>query len=85
MRLRAIAQTAALALLVGLAPEAQAQSDTLKKLQDFKTTGTPLDLKLIDQGGEKAAALRANLERVKLPPGFKIDRVRPPRNALLRP
>lgn len=73
MRLRAIAATSALALLVGLAPQAQAQSDTLKKLQDFKTTGTSLDIALIDQGGEKAAALRANLERIKLPAGFKID------------
>ena len=63
MRNSAIFGIGALALLVGLAPAAQAQSDTLKKLQDFKTTGTSLDIKLIDQGGAKAAALRANLEK----------------------
>jgi glucose/arabinose dehydrogenase len=39
----------------------------------MKVTGTPLALELVPQGGAQAAALRANLERIQLPPGFRID------------
>jgi glucose/arabinose dehydrogenase len=45
----------------------------IQKMMDFKTTGTSLDIPEIPQGGEKAAAIRKTLDRVKLPPGFKID------------
>jgi len=53
---------------------AQAQTDnTLDKLRQFRTTGAPLDIKLIPQEGRKADQIRKNLEKIKLPPGFKID------------
>jgi glucose/arabinose dehydrogenase len=60
---------AALMLTTSLAV---AQSDNLEKLGKFQSTGTT-DFKMIDQGGTKVEQLRKNLEKVKLPPGFKID------------
>jgi len=48
-------------------------ADNLGKLQDFKTTGTSLEIETVDQDPKKAAALRKNLERIKMPSGFKID------------
>jgi len=46
----------------------------LDKLQQMKTTGTPMSaLKQIPQTGPKADAIRRNLLKVKLPPGFKIS------------
>jgi glucose/arabinose dehydrogenase len=47
--------------------------DNMQKLEGFRTTGTPLALETVPQGGAKAEALKANLQKVKLPPGFKID------------
>ena len=51
---------------------AWAQTDNLAKLKQFKSTGTPLEIPQVDQGGPNAAQIRKNLEQVKLPPGFKI-------------
>jgi glucose/arabinose dehydrogenase len=62
----------AAALLVAAAQPALAQPENIKKLLDFKTTGTALELETVDQGGERAAALQKIASRVKLPPGFKI-------------
>jgi glucose/arabinose dehydrogenase len=56
-----------------VASQAQAASDNLKKLQDFKTSGTPLTLETVDQGGAKAEAISAIADRVKLPSGFKME------------
>jgi glucose/arabinose dehydrogenase len=42
-------------------------------LQDFRTTGTDLTLKTVPQDPAKLAQLAKNLEKVKLPPGFKIE------------
>jgi glucose/arabinose dehydrogenase len=50
----------------------QAQ-ENLQKLGEFKQTGTSFDMETIEQTGTNADAIRANLERIKLPPGFKID------------
>jgi len=55
-----------------IAGTASAQTN-IQKMMDMKTTGTSLDIPQIPQSGEKADAIRKNLERVKLPPGFKID------------
>ncbi len=44
----------------------------LEKLGEFKTTGTPMEIPEVPQGGAKAAALKKNLTHVKLPRGFKI-------------
>lgn len=48
-------------------------ADNMQRLQDFKITGSSLDIETVPQGGPKAAALKTILERVKLPEGFKID------------
>jgi glucose/arabinose dehydrogenase len=61
-------------LLFGLtlaAPPVAAQN--LEKLQGFQTTGTSLDIMTVPQSGAKAEALRRNLERIEMPPGFRID------------
>jgi glucose/arabinose dehydrogenase len=45
---------------------------TMNKLEDFKSTGAHT-LVQVPQGGAKAAAIRKNLQAIKLPPGFKIS------------
>lgn len=56
----------------GFSAAAMAQ-DNMQKLESFRTTGTPLTLETVPQTGPKADALRHNLQKIKLPPGFKID------------
>jgi len=51
----------------------QPQAGNLEKLSAFKTTGTPMDIPQIAQGGPKAEAIKRNLARIKLPSGFKIS------------
>ena len=66
---------AASALVLGWPSLAQTQQPTagnLEKLSEFKTTGTPMDIPQIPQTGAKAEAIKKNLARIKLPPGFKI-------------
>lgn len=57
---------------VGFGSGAHAQSTNLDKLSAFKTTGTSLEMETVDQTGARADQLRKNLERIKLPAGFKI-------------
>jgi glucose/arabinose dehydrogenase len=54
-------------------PAAQGGGDNLKNLESFKSTGASLELETVAQTGAKADALRANLSKIKLPPGFKIE------------
>ena len=61
------------ALALGVSGAAWAQADNMSKLQQFKSTGTSLDIPTVPQDGAKAEQLRENLKQVKLPPGFKID------------
>ncbi len=49
------------------------QADTLKKLGDMHSAGTPLDMETVSQDGAKAEQLRANLKAIRLPHGFRID------------
>ncbi|MBA1149110.1 PQQ-dependent sugar dehydrogenase [Ectothiorhodospiraceae bacterium WFHF3C12] len=60
-------------LLLMLATAATAQLDNIEKLQDFKSTGTDLDIETVPQDPETAKAIRNTLERIELPPGFEID------------
>jgi glucose/arabinose dehydrogenase len=55
-----------------LATPALAQQSNLEKLGQFKTTGVK-EFKVVEQGGANADAIRANLAKIKLPTGFKID------------
>ena len=45
----------------------------IDKLQNFQTTGTDLEIATVPQGGGQAEALRNNLSKIQLPPGFKIE------------
>ena len=57
----------------GLAqPAPQSPTSNLEKLSSFQSTGT-VEPRAIPQEGRRADAIRRNLEKVKLPPGFKID------------
>jgi glucose/arabinose dehydrogenase len=70
---------AALALAAAaIATAAQAQAPApsatnLQKLQQFKVATTDLNIPVVPQTGANANAIRENLKRIKLPPGFKID------------
>jgi glucose/arabinose dehydrogenase len=57
----------------GLIAGAALAQTNIEKMMDMKTTGTSLDIPEIPQTGEKAAAIRKTLQRIKMPPGFKID------------
>ena len=52
---------------------AQAQMQNLEKLKQMKVATTDLNIPVVPQDGKNAAAIRENLKRIKLPPGFKID------------
>lgn len=74
----ALRRAALAALLATCAPAAMAQPAgqvpaNLEKLQQFKATGTPLELEKIPQGGEAAESIKKGLARIKLPAGFKIS------------
>ncbi|MFE0752938.1 PQQ-dependent sugar dehydrogenase [Inquilinus sp. NPDC058860] len=59
-------------VMVAVSGGAFGQADNIKKLQDFKVTGTSLQLETVPQGGDYADQIRTNLQQVKLPPGFRI-------------
>ena len=64
------------AIALGIATAATSAAlgqDNLQKLGAFQQTGTSLEMETIEQAGANADAIRANLERIKLPPGFKIE------------
>ncbi len=68
----ALRQLAYAAMLACAAAGVQAQAN-LDKLKQMKVATTDLNIPLVPQTGNNADAIRANLKRVKLPPGFKID------------
>jgi glucose/arabinose dehydrogenase len=68
--------TVALAVAAALAaPPATAQTkpDNLQSLKQFKVATTDLNIPPVPQTGRNADAIRENLKKVKLPPGFKIE------------
>ncbi len=62
---------AAAGLALGAA--AQAGKDNISTLKQMKVATTDLNIPTVPQEGKNADAIRANLKRIKLPPGFKID------------
>lgn len=58
---------------VALGAAAQTGKDNLASLKQMKVATTDLNIPMVPQEGKNAEAIRANLKRVKLPPGFKID------------
>src|SRR5210317_416163 len=61
----------AASLVFGLSHTAVAQN--LEKLKQMKVATTDLNIPLVPQTGSNADAIRENLKRIKMPPGFKID------------
>jgi len=60
------------ATLCGVAGVGVAQTN-IDKLKQMKVATTDLNIPQVPQTGRNADAIRENLKRVKLPPGFKID------------
>jgi len=67
--LRSLAAAAAIVSLTLTGAHAQ----NLEKLKQMKVATTDLNIPVVPQEGRNANAIRENLKRVKLPPGFKID------------
>ena len=61
------------ALLAAGTGMAGAQDTNIQKLQQMKVATTDLNIPLVPQTGRNADAIRENLKRIKLPPGFRID------------
>ena len=58
---------------LGVSASAQDPKDNISNLKQMKVSGTDLNIPTVPQEGRKADALRANLKKIKLPPGFKIE------------
>lgn len=66
---RTVCFAAAAATAIG----GSAMANNLDKLSAFQTTGVALEIPAIEQGGKRAESISRVLERINLPPGFKID------------
>ncbi len=66
------ATAVAVALAVGSITPAVAQQN-IEKLKQMRASGTDPNIPSVPQSGKNADALRENLKRIKLPPGFKIE------------
>ena len=60
-------------LLLALPMSAPAQQTNIENLKQMKLSGVDTSLPPVPQEGENAEAIRNNLKRIKLPPGFKIE------------
>ena len=58
--------------VAGLSMAQVAPAGNLDKLKQMKVATTDLNIPLVPQSGPNADAIRENLKRVNLPPGFKI-------------
>jgi len=76
-RLAPLGAAAAAALVLAGLAQAQAPAPqmpaNIDKLKQFKVSGTDLNIPPVPQEGRKADAIRKNLEKVKLPAGFRIE------------
>jgi len=63
---------ATLAIALAFAGPAVAQQN-IENLKQMKLSGVDVSLPPVPQTGKNADAIRENLKRIKLPPGFKID------------
>ena len=52
---------------------ANAAPDNLATLKQFKVATTDLNIPVVQQEGKNADAIRENLKKINLPPGFSID------------
>jgi glucose/arabinose dehydrogenase len=65
-----IAVAAALAFAATLPASAQ---QNIEKLKQMKVATADLNIPVVPQAGKNADAIKANLKRIKMPPGFSID------------
>jgi glucose/arabinose dehydrogenase len=72
-RVPQVCSVLAFAVAAAFAPGAGAQQQTIEKLKQFKVSGTDLHIPPVPQEGRNAEAIRENLKRIKLPPGFRIE------------
>jgi len=72
-RISASCGVLAFAVAAALSLPAQSQVSNIEKLKQFKVSGTDPNIPTVPQSGANADAIRANLQRIKLPPGFKIE------------
>src|SRR5262245_28657414 len=72
MNRRTILGASVAVLFASTAALAENNPTNLEKLGEFKTTGASPNIPMLPQGGAKAAALKKNLEKIKLPRGFHI-------------
>ncbi|HUH95031.1 MAG TPA: PQQ-dependent sugar dehydrogenase [Casimicrobiaceae bacterium] len=69
----ALALGVATALAAASAIAQPARPDNLATLKQFKVASTDLRIPPVPQNGKNADAIRENLKRITLPPGFRID------------
>jgi glucose/arabinose dehydrogenase len=60
-------------LMLALPMAASAQQTNIENLKQMKVSGVDPSMPPVPQTGKNADAIRDNLKRIKLPPGFKID------------
>ena len=73
-RLRGVvALVASAAFAVSAWSQAAPPGSSLEKLKSMKVASTDLNIPPVPQTGANADAIKENLKKVKLPPGFKID------------
>ena len=72
MQKRMLFAVSAAVLLASVTAFAQNSPSNLEKLGSMKTTGASPNIPTIPQTGPKAAAIKKNLEKIKLPHGFHI-------------
>lgn len=62
-----------LGVLVSSAMSVHAEEQAIEKLKTMHVSGTDPNLPLVPQTGKNADAIKENLKRIKMPPGFNID------------
>ncbi len=74
LRKHALSSVAVAAFLAAsaMSASAQTQNNNLDKLGNFQKTGVT-EIPTVPQTGRKVDAIKANLAKIKLPPGFKIS------------
>jgi len=72
-QLKRTAIVGAITALMTISAQAQSGKDNLKTLQQMKVATADLNIPPVPQEGKKADAIRNNLKKIKMPPGFKIE------------
>jgi glucose/arabinose dehydrogenase len=61
------------AMLVAFSASSFAKDENLEKISAMKNTDTAIDIPVVPQTGKNVDQLKANLKKIKLPEGFKIE------------